>query len=77
MRPRLFAPLDRGASGSVTLVAAPAGSGKTMLLSLWLRTRNLPGSVAWVSVGRDELWTARRTRVSAGVDASAAYAAWR
>jgi hypothetical protein len=53
MRPRLFALLDRGASGSVTLVAAPAGSGKTMLLSSWLRSRNLPGSVA-SCVGRDE-----------------------
>jgi ATP/maltotriose-dependent transcriptional regulator MalT len=36
-RPRLFALLDRGALGPVTLLTAPAGSGKTMLLSSWPR----------------------------------------
>jgi hypothetical protein len=30
-RPRMFALLDHGTSGPVTLVSAPAGSGKTML----------------------------------------------
>jgi LuxR family maltose regulon positive regulatory protein len=53
-RPRLFALLDRGTLGPVTLVAAPAGSGKTMLLSSWLRTSPPAGAVAWVSVRRDE-----------------------
>ena len=53
-RPRLFELLDRGAEGPVTLVSAPAGSGKTMLLSSWLGSVAPPGPVAWVSVGRDE-----------------------
>jgi LuxR family transcriptional regulator, maltose regulon positive regulatory protein len=53
-RPRLFAALDRGTAGPVTLVAAPAGSGKTMLLRTWLRTPGAPGAVAWVDVERDE-----------------------
>ena len=53
-RPRLHAMLDRGGAGPVTLISAPAGSGKTMLLSSWLRTTPLPGAVAWVSVERDE-----------------------
>jgi LuxR family maltose regulon positive regulatory protein len=53
-RPRLFASLDRGAAGRVTLLCAPAGSGKTMLLSSWLRSAQLPGAVAWVDVERDE-----------------------
>jgi LuxR family maltose regulon positive regulatory protein len=53
-RPRLFELLDRGAAGPVTLVCAPAGSGKTTLLSSWLRSAELPGAVAWVSVERDE-----------------------
>jgi len=53
-RPRLFALLDRGASGPVTLICAPAGSGKTMLLSSWLRSTDLPGAVAWVGVERNE-----------------------
>jgi LuxR family transcriptional regulator, maltose regulon positive regulatory protein len=53
-RQRLFELLDRGAEGAVTLISAPAGSGKTMLLSSWLRSVEPPGPVAWVSVGRDE-----------------------
>jgi LuxR family maltose regulon positive regulatory protein len=53
-RPRLFSLLDRGASGPVTLVSAPAGSGKTMLVSSWLRSSPPSGAVAWVSVERDE-----------------------
>jgi LuxR family transcriptional regulator, maltose regulon positive regulatory protein len=53
-RPRLFAALDRGVHGPVTLVAAPAGSGKTTLVSSWLRKAELPGPPAWVPVERDE-----------------------
>ena len=53
-RPRLFALLDRGALGPVTLVSASAGSGKTMLLESWLRSAEPPGAVAWVGVERDE-----------------------
>jgi LuxR family transcriptional regulator, maltose regulon positive regulatory protein len=50
-RPRLFELLDQ--SAPVTLVCAPAGSGKTMLLSSWL-DGGAPGPVAWVQVERDE-----------------------
>ena len=53
-RTRLFALLDRGALGRVTLLCAPAGSGKTMLLVSWLRHADLPGPVAWLTVERDE-----------------------
>jgi LuxR family transcriptional regulator, maltose regulon positive regulatory protein len=53
-RPRLFTLLDRGTQGPVTLVAAPAGSGKTMLLSSWLRISPPEGASAWVSVQREE-----------------------
>ena len=49
-RPRLFALLDAGTR--VTLVCAPAGSGKTMLVSSWLGTAD--GDVAWVGVEREE-----------------------
>jgi LuxR family transcriptional regulator, maltose regulon positive regulatory protein len=31
-RPRLFEMLDRGVQGPVTVIAAPAGSGKTTLV---------------------------------------------
>jgi LuxR family maltose regulon positive regulatory protein len=49
-RPRLFALLD--APARVALVCAPAGSGKTMLVSSWLADAG--GSVAWVGVEREE-----------------------
>jgi LuxR family transcriptional regulator, maltose regulon positive regulatory protein len=51
-RPRLFELLDRGAAAPVTLLSAPAGSGKTMLMASWLRSAELPGPVAWVGVER-------------------------
>src|SRR5919108_6116050 len=49
-RPRLFDLLEQDAR--VTLVSAPAGSGKTMLLSSWLHGAGQ--AVAWVGVERDE-----------------------
>ena len=38
----------------VTLVSAPAGSGKTSLLRSWLAERDVEDRVAWVTVGRRE-----------------------
>jgi LuxR family maltose regulon positive regulatory protein len=49
-RPRLFALLDAGVERPVTLVAAPAGSGKTMLLTSWVSAVSPPGPVAWLSL---------------------------
>jgi LuxR family maltose regulon positive regulatory protein len=53
-RPRLFAMLDRGAAARVTVLSAPAGSGKTTLVSSWLRGAEPPGAPAWVAIGREE-----------------------
>ena len=53
-RARLFALLDRGVEGRVTLVCGPAGSGKSTLVSSWLREAALPGPAVWVAVDRDE-----------------------
>jgi LuxR family transcriptional regulator, maltose regulon positive regulatory protein len=50
VRPRLFALLDAGVERPVTLVAAPAGSGKTMLLTSWMAAVSPPGPVAWLSL---------------------------
>jgi LuxR family transcriptional regulator, maltose regulon positive regulatory protein len=47
-RPRLLALLQQGMQGRLTLVAAPAGSGKTMLLAEWVATAHCP--VAWISL---------------------------
>jgi len=49
-RPRLFKLLDIGVERPVTLVAAPAGSGKTMLLTSWMSAVSPPGPVAWLSL---------------------------
>ena len=51
-RPALFARL--GASARVTVVSAPAGSGKTVLLRSWIGQPGLSDRAAWVQVGRDE-----------------------
>src|SRR5215469_7004698 len=51
-RPGLWERL--GAAGRVTIVSAPAGSGKTVLLRSWIGQAGLAGRAAWVPVGRDE-----------------------
>ena len=47
-RPRLFEQLNEGVCRQLTLVAAPAGSGKTTLVSDWLR--QIEGAAAWLSL---------------------------
>src|SRR5215468_4557427 len=47
-RPRLTAQLDDGRSRRLTLVCAPAGSGKTALLAAWAAGGRQP--VAWLSL---------------------------
>jgi LuxR family maltose regulon positive regulatory protein len=51
-RPGLWERL--GASGRVTVVSAPAGSGKTVLLRSWVGQAGLAERAAWVPVGRGE-----------------------
>src|SRR5271166_6045079 len=53
-RAALFERLSAAEPGAVILVCAPAGSGKTMLLSSWLEAAGLQDQVPWVSVGRGE-----------------------
>ena len=54
-RPRLTALLDESLKYPLTLVSAPAGFGKTTLLSAW--AQSLPASnpqVAWVSLDEED-----------------------
>jgi LuxR family maltose regulon positive regulatory protein len=51
-RPALWQRL--GASARVTVVTAPPGSGKTVLLRSWIGAAGLSERAAWVQVGRDE-----------------------
>jgi len=50
-RPRLLGLLDEGTRGPLTLLAAPAGYGKTLLLTSWAAGAGPPGPVAWVRAG--------------------------
>jgi LuxR family transcriptional regulator, maltose regulon positive regulatory protein len=52
LRPLLLGRL--GSLARVTVVSAPAGSGKTVLLRSWISEAGLAGRVAWVAAGRDE-----------------------
>jgi LuxR family maltose regulon positive regulatory protein len=51
-RPRLMHQLQCGIQRPFTLIAAPAGFGKTTVLSSWLE--HAPFSAAWVSLERDD-----------------------
>jgi LuxR family maltose regulon positive regulatory protein len=51
-RDALMKRLHNGIQGKLTVVAAPAGYGKTTLLSEWVKECN--GQAAWVSLGKQE-----------------------
>jgi LuxR family maltose regulon positive regulatory protein len=51
-RPRLIERLNEGLSGKLILIAAPAGSGKTTLVSDWLRQIEPPA--AWLSLDQTD-----------------------
>jgi LuxR family transcriptional regulator, maltose regulon positive regulatory protein len=43
-----------GGSARVTMMSAPAGSGKTVLLRSWIAESELAGRAAWVAAGREQ-----------------------
>ena len=54
-RPRLLALMDAGAEAALTLVSAPAGFGKTTVLSSWLaRAATEPRTMAFVSLDESD-----------------------
>ena len=53
-RAGLYERLSAGVERGVVLIAAPPGSGKTVLLRSWIDAVGLTGHVAWVSVERGE-----------------------
>ncbi|HWM05561.1 MAG TPA: LuxR C-terminal-related transcriptional regulator [Actinophytocola sp.] len=76
-RPRLHARLTAGLECSCTLIAAPAGWGKTLLAGSWLADGAAGRAAAWVSLGPAEddvraLWIAVATAVAPVVGERAA-----
>lgn len=73
-RPRLIHSLDAGSRRPLTLLAAPPGAGKTVLLGSWIAAGAPPGPVAWVSLDsadadRRQFWRAVLEAIRrAGVD---------
>lgn len=51
-RPRLIIQLKEGKSCKLTLISAPAGFGKTTLVSDWIRQEKMP--VAWFSIDKND-----------------------
>ena len=50
-RPRIYEQLDQGANARLTLIVAPAGSGKTTALAQWVDQRDVP--ISWVTATSD------------------------
>ncbi len=57
-RPRLIERLNKGLHGKLTLISAPAGFGKTTLVSEWLAASHT-GAVAWLSLDEGDSDLAR------------------
>jgi LuxR family maltose regulon positive regulatory protein len=51
-RPQLLDQLEKGSLRKLTLISAPAGYGKTILVCEWIAAYNRP--VAWLSLDKDE-----------------------
>ncbi|HEY2299368.1 MAG TPA: LuxR C-terminal-related transcriptional regulator [Jatrophihabitans sp.] len=51
MRTRLLDMIDRGVQGPLTLVSAPAGTGKTVAVATWAASGRAPGPVVWLELG--------------------------
>src|SRR2546421_12041614 len=54
-RLRLSALLDKSLNHTLTLISAPAGFGKTTLLSSWIQSLSAPEPlIAWLSLDEDD-----------------------
>lgn len=58
-RPRLVEQLDEALTRPLTLISAPAGFGKTTLITSWLKAKQGKAMVAWLSLEEDDSDPAR------------------
>src|SRR5690606_40828703 len=65
-RRRLLERLEAGATRKLTLVSAPAGFGKTTVVSTWIATRQHPA--AWLSLDAQDHDVARFLDRKSGVE---------
>src|SRR3954453_956820 len=54
LRRRLLARLTDGVQGSLSLLSAPAGCGKTVLASSWMSTGTAPGPLTWITLDDED-----------------------
>ncbi len=54
VRQRLLQRMSYGVGGPLTLVSAPAGTGKTVLASSWVASSLPPGPVTWISLDEED-----------------------
>lgn len=69
-RPRLHERLDAGTAAALTLVSAPAGTGKTTAVATWVAQRDAAGPTVWLRVDDEippgrHLWTPLTERLGA------------
>jgi LuxR family maltose regulon positive regulatory protein len=57
IRPRLLDLVTGGVTGSLTLVSAPAGTGKTVLVSTWAAMEGAPRPLTWLTTDSREVGT--------------------
>jgi LuxR family transcriptional regulator, maltose regulon positive regulatory protein len=53
-RPRVLEIFAEGVAGPLTLVSAPAGSGKTVLASCWAAANAESSRLAWISLDEED-----------------------
>ena len=58
-RPHLITKLNEGLNGKLTLASAPAGFGKTTLISTWLKQLSASHKIAWLSLDESDNDSAR------------------
>jgi len=72
-RPLLTERLGRGVRSKLTLISAPAGFGKSTLVTEWIAAASSAGQVtAWLSLDPGDNWTITATPTTLKVTAAAA-----